>query len=242
MGVDAQRRAGDEGDQVPAGLGAQLLGLLGLDDLGLDHAVGEHLAEDLDDEGVPRLDAVEIGEHDGVGQAPVPGDHGAGARAAHRQGGALQVSQALQEGLVGGAVVDGQVEVDGGDLEARHEAGAVDVEDLVVAQGLLPRLARAGGHVRIGLQDRADRQGVVVGAGIGQLRGGVGAGAVHGRGVVGHDPGLVVLADPTGDRRVGEDDHPRQRQRRGDEGGARQAPAPGAGGADGADGGTTAGV
>ena len=78
MGVDAQGRAGHQGEQVLALLDAQSLGLLGLDDLGAGDPVGEDLSEDLDDEAVTGLDLVQVGEHGGLGQAAVPGDDRAG--------------------------------------------------------------------------------------------------------------------------------------------------------------------
>ena len=225
MGVDAQRRAGHQGHEVAVGVGPQLLGLLGLDDLGLHHAVGQHLAEDLGGEGVPRLDLVEVGEHGGVGQPAVPGDHRARAGPAHGQGGPLQVPQALQEGLVGGAVVDGQVQVDGRDAQTGHEAGAVGVQDGVVVQAAAAGAPGPGGNVRIGLQERTDGQGVVVGVGLGDLGGGIGIDIVHAGGVVGHDLGLVVLGHPARRRRVGQGQHADQGEQGGDEGVAREPPA-----------------
>ena len=48
MAVDAQRRARDQGHEILPALRVERLGRVGLDDLRVDHLIGEHLAEDLD--------------------------------------------------------------------------------------------------------------------------------------------------------------------------------------------------
>src|SRR5699024_1192406 len=132
VGVDAQRRAGDEGDEVVAVFGQERLGLVGKDGLGALDAVGEYLAEDLDGEGVADLDLVQVVEESGLGQAAVGGEHGVLGHAADGQGGALQVADALGEHGVGGAVVDREVDVDGGDAQAGHDAGVIGAQELLV--------------------------------------------------------------------------------------------------------------
>ena len=65
-----------------------------------------------DVEDVADLDAGELVEHGGVAQAGVAGEDGVRGFAADGQGGAEEVADALVEGGVFGAVVDGQVDVD----------------------------------------------------------------------------------------------------------------------------------
>ena len=227
MGVDAQGRAGHQGEQVLALLDAQGLGLLGLDDLGAGDPVGEDLSEDLDDEAVTGLDLVQVGEHRGLGQTAVPRDDRAGPLSPDRQRGALQVPQALEQGVVGRAVVDGQVQGDGGDLETGHEALVVGLEDVGVLQGAVLAGAGTGGDVVVGLQDRPGRERVVVGVRLLDLGLGIGTSPIDLGGVVGSHLRLVVLGDPGGRRRIGQQPHAHQRHDGGDQGGDRQAPGAG---------------
>ena len=207
MGVDAERRAGDQRHEVVTGLDAEGLRLGRLDHPGVVHLVGEHLAEDLDDESVADLHLVQPGEHLGLGQAAVAGDHRVGSDAPDRQRRALEMAEPLEQGLVGGAVVDGQVEVDRGDLQPRHEPLRIGGEHGVVVQGVVRARPVASGHVRAGLEHGAGVERVVVGPGPGQLLGGVGLGRRDVGRVVADDLRLVVPGDPAGHRRIGEDDH-----------------------------------
>ena len=77
--------------------------------------VFEVASGDFDVEDVADLDAGELVEHGGVAQAGVAGEDGVRGFAADGQGGAEEVADALVEGGVFGAVVDGQAHVDGGD-------------------------------------------------------------------------------------------------------------------------------
>ena len=228
MGVDAQGRAGHQGEQVLALLNAQSLGLLGLNDLGAGDPVGEDLSEDLDDEAVTGLDLVQVGEHGGLGQTSVPGDDRAGPLSPDRQRGSLQVPQALEQGVVGRAVVDGQVQGDGGDLETGHEALVIGLEDVGVLQGAVLARAGTGGDVVVGLQDRPGRERVVVGVRLLDLGLGIGTSPIDLGGVVGSHLRLVVLGDPGGRRRIGQQPHAHHRHDGGDQGGDRQAPGAGA--------------
>ena len=71
--------------------------------------------------------------------------------------------QTLEQGVVGRAVVDGQVQGDGGDLQPGHEALVIGLEDVGVLQGAVLARAGTGGDVVVGLQDRPGRERVVVG-------------------------------------------------------------------------------
>lgn len=133
MGVDPERGAGDEGQEVLAGLHEEALRVLRLDNERLAHAVGDHLAVDLDGEGVADVDAVEVGEELGRGEAAVSGEHRVGGGAADRQGGALQVADAALEDGVARAVEDRQVHVDGGDPDPGHQSLGVAAQEGGVA-------------------------------------------------------------------------------------------------------------
>ena len=54
--------------------------------------------------------------------------------AADRQRGVVEVTRALFENLVRGAVVDGQIDVDGGNIDISDKAVAVDVKCLLVVR------------------------------------------------------------------------------------------------------------
>ena len=157
----------------------------------------------------------------------MPGDDRAGPLSPDRQRGPLQVPQALEQGVVRRAVVDGQVKGDGGDLEAGHETLVIGLEDRGVAQGVVRARAGAGGHVVVGLQDRTGRERVVVRVRLGDLGLGVGTGLVDLGGVVGSHLRLVVLGDPGGSGRIGQEPHACDRHDGGDQGGDRQAPSTG---------------
>ena len=55
-----------------------------------------------------------------------------GTNAADRQRGVVEVTRALFENLVRGAVVDGQIDIDGGNIDISEKAFAVDVKCVLV--------------------------------------------------------------------------------------------------------------
>lgn len=132
MRVDAQRRTGHQRDQILAFDEFQELVRIRIDHPRRTDLVFEDLAEDFDGEMVADFDFVEVGEHLRVGEAPVGGQDRMRVDAADGQGGAFEVPDSLEEGLFGGPVVNGKIEVDGGDSQARHEAAAHREETLVV--------------------------------------------------------------------------------------------------------------
>lgn len=106
----------------------------------------------------PTRPRVEVGEQLGSGEAPMPSEHRVRVLAAHRQGGPLQVADALAQHLVAGAVVDGKVGADRRDHDAPHEPRAVGGQEpvvrvvarhgfnaamLAIARGTLPALVAA---------------------------------------------------------------------------------------------------
>ena len=95
------------------------------------------------------------------------GQDGVRGFAADGQGGAEEVADALVEGRGFGAVVDGEVDVDGGDLDGGH-----DVVDVELTQVFLVGLGAGALRVQPGVEDwRLGGVGVVlVGAAAGFRR------------------------------------------------------------------------
>ena len=221
MGVDPERGAGDQGQQVAALLRVQGLLLLGRHHLRLTHLVDQHLSHHLDGEGVAGAHPVQIGEHGGLGEAAMGGDDGVGGLTTHREGRALQVPGAAEQRQVGGAVVDGKIDIDARDPDPGHDLRRALEQFVVFISGGLPG---APGNVGVRGQDRPGPEFFVVGPGIRQgLPGLRPPGFVPGclslpaqRIVVGVDqPRLLVLGEPRGGRGVTEKHDPRQRTRRG---------------------------
>ena len=126
--------------------------------------------------------------------------------------------QTLEQSVLGRAVVDGQIQGDGGDLETGHEAFVIGLENRAVVQGAVLAGAGAGGDVVVGLKDRAGGERLVVGVGLGDLGLGIGSGAVDLSRVVGGHLRLVVLGHPGGRRRIGQQSHAHDRHDGGDQG------------------------
>lgn len=159
--VDAVRRAGDERGPVLPGADAQE-GRVGR----VDHAdavdpVGERGAADEDVEHVATAGFVEAGEQEAVGQPRVPGQHRVRALAADGQAGAVQVSRALPERVVGGAVADGQADAERRVGHGRHDVGQDGHVRAVGRAGEVGGAAGAGhGRAETGLSG-AGEPGVV---------------------------------------------------------------------------------
>ena len=111
--------------------------------------VFEVTAGDLNVEDVTFFEARELVEHGSGAQAGVSGEDGVRGLAANGQGGAEEVADALVEGRAFGAVVDGQVDVDGGDLDGGH-----DVVDVELTQVFLVGLGARALRVQPGVEDR----------------------------------------------------------------------------------------
>ena len=158
----------------------------------------------------------------------MPGDDRARTLSPDRERCALQVPQPLEQGVVGGAVVDGQVQGDGRNLEAGHEALAVGLEDRGVFQGAVGTGAGTGGDMVVGLQDGSGQERLVVGVRLGDLGLGIGPDVVDLGGVVGRHLRLVVLGDPGRRGRIGQEPHSDDRGDGADQSGDRQAPGAGA--------------
>ena len=129
-------------------------------------------AQNFDVEDVTFFEAGELVEHSGGAKACVSGEDGVRGLAADGQGGAEEVADALVEGRAFGAVIDGQVDVDGGDLDGGH-----DVVDVELAQVFLVGLGAGALRVQPGVEDRRLGGVGVVFVGAAQVFGnGVGAG------------------------------------------------------------------
>ena len=159
MGVHAVGRAGHQGAQVLAGHGHQELGVLGEDDVDLVYLIGQGLAQDVHPEQVPHHQFIDVGEQPGAGQAPVAGEDRVGPLAPHGEGRPVDVPHRHLEDLLRGAVIEGQVTVDGGDVNGAHHAVAPGVKLAVVVSQ--PLRGEEGGAPFPGPP-------VVVGQGVGQ--------------------------------------------------------------------------
>ena len=82
----------------------------------LVHLVGQGFVQHPQGENVPLGELVQVGEQPGGGQAPVAGNHAVGAFAAHGQGGPFDVAHRHLQHLFAGAVVNGQGDIDAGNL------------------------------------------------------------------------------------------------------------------------------
>ena len=217
MSVDAVGRAGDERDVVGALLQVEVAHVGGVHDADLVHLVGAGPVEDGDGEGVALHELVEVGEELGRRQAAVARDRRVRGGAADGQRRALDVPDGhLQDALVH-AVVDGQVDADGADLDVAHHAGAREVED-----GAVLLLLGLGHIVAVGLVDEA----LVVGHGLGDHRVLLLLGdLLDGLDVRGDGAGLVVAVPPVGEGRVGDDGDAEQQEGHHDDGGPLRAAA-----------------
>ena len=91
VGVDAVGGAGHQGAEILPFDDPQRARLLGLHDQDLIHLIGQHLVQHPEQEHIPLLQLVQVGEQLGAGKSPVAGEDAVGALAAHRQAGPFQV-------------------------------------------------------------------------------------------------------------------------------------------------------
>lgn len=137
MGIDAVGRTGDQRAVILARLDPERRQIRGLHHADLVDLVGERLVEDHHDECVPFFEFIEIGKQLCRGQASVPGQRAVGAFAAHRKGRALQMSDGGLQDLLTGPVVDGQLDIDLGNINVAHDSGGTGREQAVVLFPLL---------------------------------------------------------------------------------------------------------
>ncbi len=133
MGIDTVGGAGHERDLVLAGDDGELVGLGGENDEDLLDLVGEDFIQDVDGEGIALDDLVKVGEKPCARQPPMPGNDGMGGRAADGKAGALDMPGRDLQDALRGAVINGQLHVDIGDGHIAHDAGAGDIENVVIA-------------------------------------------------------------------------------------------------------------
>ena len=129
VGVESVGGAGDEREAVFAWLVAYGLVLVRFHDFAVDHLVAQPLPHHINVDVLTGFEGWEGVEHGGVDHAGVGSDDGVGAVAADGEGGAKHVACAVVEDVGCGGVVDGQIDADVGDADARHDApGAWQVE------------------------------------------------------------------------------------------------------------------
>ena len=211
MGVDAVGRAGDQGAVVLALLDGQIAHLRRQDDAYLVYLVGQRLIQYLEQEEVSRHQLVQVREQPRAGQAPVAGKHAVGPLAPYGQGGPLHVAHGDLQDRVARAVVDGEGAFDLRDVDIAHDAGAGDIQAV-----LIELLIFFGKKVGVGLF----RQGGVVGLRFAPdpvvvrvVHGG------HGVGVAGDGPRLVERVPIIAQRRVDQQAHAHDQHRDQEDGG-----------------------
>jgi hypothetical protein len=110
VGVDGIRSAGEDSEKVSRGVHREVLDIRREDDLDLVDLIGQRLTCDVDVDGRSLTDVDEMVQQRGIGHPRVAGEHGVCPHTAHGQGGAIQVTDALGDRLVAGAVVNGKVD------------------------------------------------------------------------------------------------------------------------------------
>ena len=132
VGIDAVGCAGDERAVILTGNGDKLGDVAGQNNANLVNLIGDHLVEDGDREAVPFRDLVQIGKEPGTGQTAVAGEHSMGAGAADGKTRPIHMADGdLQYRFLGG-MVNGNVDIDGGDIDIAHQPGAGEVEQQII--------------------------------------------------------------------------------------------------------------
>ena len=157
----------------------------------LVHLVGQGFVQHPQGENVPLGELVQVGEQPGGGQAPVAGNHTVGAFTPHGQGGPFDVAHRHLQHLFAGAVVNGQGDIDAGDLHIAHDTAAGHVQQLLVALvlllgGLEPVSVAKEPAVIVLRRLPQGFVGFIVHFRHGLLVGGDGLGLVHGVPVIGY--------------------------------------------------------
>ena len=163
MGVDAVGRARHQRAQVAPGDDLQRGHILRLDDEDLVDLVGQYLVEHADGERIALDQLVEIRKQLRARQPAVAGEHAVAAFAADGQAGPADVPGGDLEHVVVRAVVDGQGDIDGRDLDIAHDAGAADVQETVIFRllALGQEIAGLAGGERLVIVARGLQHGVV---------------------------------------------------------------------------------
>ena len=132
VGIDAIGGAGDQCAEVLTLFNLQVREIRGLHDADLIHLVGEGLVQDVQGEGIPLREFVQVRKELCRGKAPVPGQYGMGALPADRERSLLQVPDGGLQNAIAGAMVDRQLHVDLGNVDVPHISGAIEVQQAVV--------------------------------------------------------------------------------------------------------------
>lgn len=145
VGVDTVGGTGNEGAVVFIVGDLEVGDFLGEDDMYLVDLVSKLLIEDIKDKLIALDEAVELCKELGAGEAAVAGDYGVGRRAADGERGPFEVAGGDLQDAFGGAVVQGEGDIDERYLDIAHDTVAADIEQLVILLRLL-----SGGDIGIG--------------------------------------------------------------------------------------------
>ena len=130
----------------------------------------------------------------------------------------------LEKGGVRRPVVNGEVDVDRGDPQPRHQARFVRAKNGVVIEFAVRAFARPGGNVRVGFVHGPRTQGRIVRMGLFDLLGGRRVGQVDLPLVIVDDLRLIELRDPAGRLRIEENAEAEHSDERGNQRGRRELP------------------
>ena len=130
----------------------------------------------------------------------------------------------LEKGGVRRPVVDGEVDVDRGNPQPRHQTRFVRAKDGVVIEFAVRAFAGPGRNVRVGFVHGPRAQGGVVCVGLFDLLGGRRMGSVDLPLVIVDDLRLVELRDPAGRLRIEENAEAEHPDEGGDQRGRRELP------------------
>ena len=107
MGVDAVRRARDEGAQILPFFDCQCGQVVRLDNQDLIHFIGHHFVQHADHKLIPCHQLIQIGKELRAGKAAMPRQNAVGAFPPYRQAGPVQMPNGDLKHLVLRAMIDG---------------------------------------------------------------------------------------------------------------------------------------
>lgn len=116
---------------------SRVLDLLRQDDGNLIDLIGQQAVQHRDGEGVPCLEPVKVREQHRTGQTAVGRQYAVGGRAAHRQARTLEMADADLQHAVRCAVINRQLDVDFINCDVAHNAGAGDIERVLIPGNFL---------------------------------------------------------------------------------------------------------
>ncbi len=159
VAVDSVGGAGHQGGQVFSFLRGQGGGVGGLHYGDAIHPVADGLIQDVEEEHVPLLQLIQVGEQGRAGESSVGGYHGMAPPAAYGEGASLQVACGFLEDCLFCGMVDGDLDADLRDFHIAHHAVAGEVQAGEV--GFVGCIPVCGGGEGVG--QHIGLQGFVVG-------------------------------------------------------------------------------